>query len=265
MVVRAACGPSGIALFGGSFVLGSVKARWLIRVVASALLLAAAGLVMMEKFLNLKRFEASGRRDIALVIDASASMELTSDGKSHFQRAVEEAKQLVKQAPNGTAFSVVLGGTFRAHDALGIAPLGLAEGTNASKKIVVFTDSQRSGWRFENPAAWDGLESAWKAMPSKPKLLLRDFGAPKAYHNLSVSSLELSRPLVATDRELVLRETVENTGTEAITPGPVVMEIEGKQTGESPVGLLVAGQKETVEFRRHRPRRRLAFARTERR
>ena len=61
------------------------------------------------------------------------------------------------------------------------------------------------------------------------------------------------------------QETVENTGTEAITPGPVVMEIEGKQTGESPVGLLVAGQKETVEFRRHRPRRRLAVARTERR
>lgn len=268
----------GIALFGGSFVLSSVKARWLIRVVAVALLLAATGLVMMEKFLNLKRFEASSRRDVALVIDASASMELTSDGKSHFQRAIEEAKQLVKQAPNGTAFSVILGGpapeaktaaplthradvlgvldklepvggTFRAHDALGMATLGLAEGTNASKEIVVFTDSQRSGWRFENPAAWDGLESAWKAMPSKPKLLLRDFGAPKSYRNLSLSSLELSRPLVGTDRELVLRVTVENTGTEAITPGPVVMEIGGKQTGESPVGLLLAGQKETVEFR----------------
>ena len=62
----------GIALFGGSFVLGSAKARWTTRIAAAALLLAAAGLIGLEKFLNLKRFEASGRRDVALVIDASA-------------------------------------------------------------------------------------------------------------------------------------------------------------------------------------------------
>ena len=271
-------GLAGIALLGGSFVLGSKRARWIIRAIGAALLLAAAGLVVMEKFLNLKRFEASGRRDVALVIDASASMELTRDGKTQFQRAIGEARELVKKAPNGTAFTVVLGGpapeartaaplthrtdvlgvidklepvggTFRAHDALGMATLGLAAGTNASKEIVVFTDSQRSGWRFENPAAWDGLESAWKTMPSKPKLLVRDFGAPASYRNLSLSGLEFSRSLIGTDRELVLRVTVENTGMEAITPGPVVMEIGGKKTGEVPVGLLVAGQKETVEFR----------------
>ena len=267
----------GIALFGGSFVLGSAKARWTTRIAAAALLLAAAGLIGLEKFLNLKRFEASGRRDVALVIDASASMELTRDGKTNFQHAIGEAKKLVKQAPNGTAFSVVLGGpapeaktaaplthradvlgvldkltpvggNFRAHDALGMATLGLAEGTSASKEIIVFTDSQRSGWRFENPSAWDGLENAWKAMPAKPKLLLRDFGAPTAYRNLSLSGLELSRALVGTDRELVLRVTVENTGTEPLTPGPVTMEIEGKKLDKASVGLLVAGQKETVEF-----------------
>lgn len=270
----------GVALFGGSFVLGAIKARWITRGIALALLLGAAGLVMMEKFLNLKRFEASGRRDVALVIDASASMELSRDGKTNFQHAIEEAKQLVKDAPGGTAFTVILGGpapeaktaaplnhradvlgvldklepvggTFRAHDALGMATLGLAQGTNPSKEIVVFTDSQRSGWRFENPAAWDGLESAWKAMPTKPKLLLRDFGSPDNFRNLAISALELSRPLVGTDRELVMRVTVENTGTQALTPGPVVMEIEGKKIGESPVGLLVPGQLATVEFRHH--------------
>ncbi len=268
----------GIALFGGSFVLGNAKVRWLVRLIAIALLLGAAALVLMEKFFNLKRFETSGRRDVALVIDASASMELNRNGKSVFQLAVEEAKQLVKEAPNGTAFTVILGGpapeartaaplthradvlgvldklepvggTFRAHDALGMATLGLAEGTNASKEIVVFTDSQRAGWRFENPSSWDSLESAWKAMPSKPKLLLRDFGAPQSFHNVALTSLEMSRTLVGTDRELVARISVENTGSVAITPGPVTMEVEGKQIGEAPVGLLVPGQSETVEFR----------------
>jgi hypothetical protein len=267
----------GIALLGGSFVLAG-KARWIVRLSALALLLAAAALVFLERTLNLKRFEASGRRDVALVIDASASMELSVDGKTVFSRAVEEAKQLVKEAPRGTAFLVVLGGpapeaktasplthradvlgvldglrpvggNFRAHEALGVATLGLAEGTNASKEIVVFTDAQRGGWRFDNPNAWDGLEEAWKAMPAKPKLLLRDFGVPATLRNVSLAGIELSRRVVGTDREVTLRVSVENSGTEAVTPGPVALEIGGVKVGEKPVGLLVAGQKESVEFR----------------
>lgn len=267
----------GIALLGGSFVLAG-KARWIVRLSALALLLAAGALIFWERTLNLKRFEASGRRDVALVIDASASMELSFDGKTVFSRAVEEAKQLVKEAPRGTAFLVVLGGpapeaktasplthradvlgvldalrpvggNFRAHEALGVATLGLAEGTNASKEIVVFTDAQRGGWRFDNPNAWDGLEEAWKSMPTKPKLLLRDFGVPATLRNVSLSGIELSRRVVGTDREVTLRVSVENTGTEAVTPGPVALEIGGVKSGEKPVGLLVAGQKETVEFR----------------
>ena len=52
----------GIALFGGSFVLSGRKARWFTRLVTLAVLLAAAALMMLEKSLNLKRFEASARR-----------------------------------------------------------------------------------------------------------------------------------------------------------------------------------------------------------
>jgi len=267
----------GIALLGGSFVLAG-KARWILRLSALALVIGAAGLILLERSLNLKRFEASGRRDVALVIDASASMELSLDGRTVFARAVEEAKQLVKEAPRGTAFLVVLGGpapeaktaaplthradvlgvldslrpvggSFRAHEALGVATLGLAEGTNASKEIIVFTDAQRGGWRFDNPNAWEGLAEAWKTMPAKPKLLLRDFGVPATLRNVSLASIETSRRVVGTDREVGLRVTVENTGTEAVTPGPVMLEIGGVKVGEKPVGLLVAGQKETVEFR----------------
>ena len=267
----------GIALLGGSFVLGG-KAKWILLISSAVLILAAASLIFLERALNLKRFEASGRRDVALVIDASSSMELSLDGKTVFTKAVEEAKQLVKEAPRGTAFLIVLGGpapeaktaaplthradvlgvldslkpiggTFRAHEALGVATLGLAEGTNASKEIVVFTDAQRAGWRFDNPNAWDGLGEAWKAMPAKPKLVLRDFGVPNSLRNVSIAAIEASRRVVGTDREVILRVTVENTGTEAVTPGPVSMEIGGAKTGEKPVGLLMPGQKEIVEFR----------------
>jgi hypothetical protein len=270
----------GIAVFGASFVLASGKARWLVRATALLLLGLAASLVVMEKFLNLKRFEASGRRDVALVIDASASMEILRDGKTNFSHAIDEAKQLIKDAPRGTAFTIILGGpapqvitatpltqradllgildslrpvggTFLAHEALGMATLGLAEGNNASKEIIVFTDSQRGGWLFDNPAAWDPLENAWDSLPAKPKLLLRDFGAPLDFKNIALSNIAVSRGIVGTDRAVTLSVTVENTGLKAITPGPVIMEIAGKKAGESPVGLLVPGQSETVVFSHH--------------
>lgn len=270
----------GVALLGASFVLSSARWRWLLRILAIALLLAAAGLVWLEKFLNFKRFEASGRRDVALVIDASASMQISRGGKTMFELAVEEAREVVREAPRGTAFTVVLGGpapeartaeplthradvfgvldslqpvggSFRAHEALGMATLGLAEGTNASKEIIVFTDSQRHGWRFDNPGAWDGLGKAWEAMASKPKLIFRDFGGPQGFRNVALSELTLSRTVIGTDREVTVRVTVENTGEEPVTPGPIHLEVGGVGIGERPVGLLVAGQSETVEFRHH--------------
>ncbi len=270
----------GIAVFGASFVLANGKARWLCRLAALLLLAAAASLLVMEKFLNLKRFEASGRRDVALIIDASASMEILRDGKNNFAHAIGEAKQLIKEAPRGTAFTIIIGGpapqvmtgapltqradllgildtlrpvggTFLAHEALGMATLGLAEGNNASKEIIVFTDSQRGGWRFDNPAAWDPLETAWDALPAKPKLVLRDFGAPADFKNIALSNIAVSRGVVGTDRAVTLSLTVENTGLNAITPGPVVMEIGGHKAGEVPVGLLVPGQSETINLSHH--------------
>ncbi len=268
----------GIALFGGSFVLSGGKARWIVRGVSLAVLLLAAGLVLFEKYVNLKRFEASGRRDVALVIDASTSMQLLRDGRAGFESAIAEARRVVNESPRGTAFTVVLGGpapeavtaaplthradvlgvleglspvggTFRAHEALGMATLALSEGTNASKEIIVFTDSQRAGWRLENPGAWRNLETAWKALPNKPKLILRNFGTPANFRNIALNSISLSRPVVGTDREVVIRAEVRNTGDQAITPGPVSLEVGGTKAGETPVGLLLAGQSETIEFR----------------
>ncbi len=268
----------GIALFGGSFVLGGAKARWLVRLGALGLLLAAAGLVVFEKWLNLRRFQATGERDVALVIDASASMEIARDGRTLFEHAVDEARRVVNEAPRGTAFLVILGGpapeaksaaplthradvlgildglepiggSFRAHEALGVATLGLAEGTNPAKEVVVFTDGQRHGWRFDNASAWDELAEAWTALPAKPKLLLRSLETPAGFGNIALTGFETSRPLIGTDREVTLRVTVENTGTTPLTPEPVMLDIDGRTIGERRVGLLVPGQSEVAEFR----------------
>ncbi|MEM1082616.1 MAG: BatA domain-containing protein [Verrucomicrobiota bacterium] len=268
----------GVALLGGSFVLSSARLRWWLRIASVGMLLGAAALVVMEKHLNLKRFEASGRRDVALVIDASSSSRLRAGGGTVFEALLDEAREVVKEAPRGTAFAVILGGpapealtaaplthradvlgvldalepvggTFRAHEALGAATLALAEGTNASKEIVVFTDVQRHGWRFENPGAWDGLGEVWEEM--EPRLLLRRHAVPSSFRNVALSEVDFSREVIGTDREVAIRVTVENSGDEAVTPGAVELEVDGKAVGSEPVGLLVPGQSETVSFRHH--------------
>lgn len=267
----------GIALFGGSFVLGGAKARWVVRSLALLLVLTATALVFFERFLNLRRFEATGHRDVALVIDASSSMELERDGKRVFDSALEEARRIVAEAPRGTAFAVILGGpapqaltrnplthradvlgileslqpvggTFPAQEALAMATIALSQGNNTNKEIIVLTDSQRVGWDFDEPASWRKLGNAWSSLSAKPKLILRDLGAPASFRNVAVSRLEASRPLVGTDRELLLRATITNTGGEALAPGMIRLDIDGVKSAESSVGLLAPGQEETVEF-----------------
>ena len=74
------------------------KWRAWITVIAIGALLAAAALVLLERYLNLSRFGGGGRQDIALIIDGSTSMGLQVEGVSNFERAVEEARELVKRA-----------------------------------------------------------------------------------------------------------------------------------------------------------------------
>ena len=68
----------GVAALGASFVLSKAVVRWLTRGVALLLLLSGAALILFERQLNLARFQNTGSRDIALVIDASTSMEVWS-------------------------------------------------------------------------------------------------------------------------------------------------------------------------------------------
>ena len=268
----------GLALLGGSFVLGRARTRLLVRGAALALVFVAGGMVAMEHWLNLRRFETSGRREVALVVDTSTSMTRRGSKGSLFDDALEEARRIVRDAPRGTSFVVVdggpapralsatpvshradvlaqieslraSGGVFRAHEALGVATLALAEGERPNKEIIVLTDAQRHGWRFENAGAWQSLQQAWKALPSPPKLLLRQLEIPATTRNAGIASLKTTRALTGTDRPTVLRVEVENTGTEPVTAGSVTLEVDGKPAGREALGLLTPGQIETVEFR----------------
>ena len=100
----------GVGLFGSSFVFGAARKRLLARAAAFALLAMAAGMVLMEHRLNLRRFVSGGSRDVALIIDASTSMTRKSGTHTLFDDALDEARRIVKDAPRSTSFAVILGG-----------------------------------------------------------------------------------------------------------------------------------------------------------
>ncbi|MFT5904747.1 MAG: hypothetical protein ACI9E1_000333 [Cryomorphaceae bacterium] len=268
----------GVAALAGSVVLSQLKTRIIVRIAGVICLMIAVASVIMERQLNLKRFSLEGGRDVALVIDASTSMTMSQGGLTSFELAIEEARQVVKESPRGTAFSVILGGPaptlktatplthradvlevldqlrpvggpFRAQDALGVATLSLAQGDNAGKEILVLTDGQRIGWRTDSPSAWTSLGEALDSLPKRPRLMLRSYKPPENLRNLAVSDIELSRDVVGTDREVTLLVTIENTGTEPVTPGEIEVNIGDKTLEPGKLGQMIPGQQETVKFR----------------
>ncbi|KAB2640033.1 MAG: VWA domain-containing protein [Verrucomicrobia bacterium] len=268
----------GISLFGGSFVLSTTRSRLLVRAIALLMLGLAVAMVVWERQLNLRRFEAAGRRDVALVIDASTSMTRTSGTRTLFDDALDEARRIVKDAPRGTSFAVILGGpspqalsstpvshrddvlaqldglhavggTFRVNEALGMATLVLAEGERPNKDIIVLTDMQRHGWSFDNAGAWKTLAAAWNALPAKPHLLLRGLPQAPALRNAGIASITTGRELTGTDRQCLLRTEVVSTGNQPVMAGELLIEIDGQPIAHEALGLLTPGQAQIIETR----------------
>ena len=268
----------GIGLFGGSFVLATARKRLLVRAIALLMFGLAVAMVVWERQLNLRRFEAAGRRDVALVIDASTSMTRSSGTRTLFDDALDEARRIVKDAPRGTSFAVILGGpspqalsstpvshradvlaqldglhvvggTFRANEALGMATLVLAEGERPNKDIIVLTDMQRHGWSFDNAGVWKTLAAAWNALPAKPHLLLRGFPQAPNLRNAGIASITTGRELTGTDRPCLLRTEVVSTGNQPVMPGELLIEIDGQAVAHEALGLLIPGQVQTIETR----------------
>lgn len=251
--------------------------RW-IAGISIGLLLACVALIVFEKYLNLSRFTPGARQDIALIIDGSTSMGITVDGMTNFERAIEEARTLIKRAPRGHAFSLILGGpspgarvldptTDRAvleasldemapldgamttYQAFTLASLSLARGDNPAKQIVIMTDEQNVGWEIGQSGRWNFLRDAFRNLSSEPQIMIRKMPLPDFIRNLAVTDVRLSREIVGVDRPVNVAVTVANTGNEAVTPGALVMTVDdGRDYRDSSVGQLRPGEEQTIFF-----------------
>ena len=270
----------GLVSFTTALVLrGNRKWFWILMGVAGLLAVLSAAAVYFERQWNLKRFGTGGGKDIAIVLDASASMQWRGTGAAGtlFETAVAEAREIVEKAPAGSSFSVILAGPvpmarlpepvvnrldvtdtlnglqpgrgrMAAFDALAAAAVSLARGTNPAKEIIVLTDGQNLGWETENKARWETLAAGMETLPSKPQVILRRYPLPASFRNAALAEIRYSREVVGVDRPVSIEVTVENTGTEAITPGGLDLLVEGQTLKDGGMGQLAPGARQTVRF-----------------
>ena len=233
--------------------------------------------IVFERQLNLKRFGLGATKDVVLIIDGSASMSIVNDGKSNFERAIEEAKKYVELAPRNTSFAVIIGGpvpqvmnpvpiadkrvilstldrlyiangTMQIAGNLTAAAVTLAQGHNAVKQIVIVGDGQTVGWQLEDKERWKTIGRVFSSLKTQPIITWRTLPLPTSIRNLAIGSVRPSRDIVGTDREVNLQVTVVNAGTEAVTPKGVSFTAEGVVQKAHDLRQLEPGEEQTFTF-----------------
>ena len=245
------------------------------------ILLSAATLAIVvgERWFNLKRFGGGATKDIVLLVDGSASMSIVNDGKSNFERAIEEAKKYVELAPANTSFAVILGGPVpqvltpkpvsdrrvimnaldRVHLANGTmevvpcltaASVVLASGPNAVKQIVILGDGQAMGWHLDDRERWRTVQRTFETVLKDrlPIVTWRTLPLPASIRNLAIASVRPARDVVGIDREVRLDVTVVNAGTEAVTPKGVTLRVESDVLQAREVRQLEPGESQVFSF-----------------
>lgn len=277
-VVVLPLGLIAVAAFGVSFSMWHhPKWRWRLLVGSLGALGLCVAFIGLEKYLDLKRFGNLGEQDVAIIIDASTSMTMEIDGVSNFDRARQEAREIIDSGGRATSYSIILAGpspealidsplnsrlelydilddlkptrgAMQAFDALTLASLVLSRGYNPGKQIVVISDGQTLGWETESPSRWNFLDDAFDNLPSRPKLIVRNLPLPANFRNVSISDLTVSRKVVGIDRPVTINVTIENTGTEAVSPSSIELTVGGEVLSDNTIGQLVPGASETIRF-----------------
>ena len=245
---------------------------------ATALAVFAAVAVSVEGISAWRRANRAGARDVVLLLDASGSMTLSSEGMTNFERARKAAEDFILSSPRNTAFSIVLGGavpesltpapttdrklllrlldgsapaqgTFNAPDGLAVAATSLAQGNNGNKLIVVFGDGQRQGWQAGANEVWSCVEELFARFPIKPRIVWETLPIPEGLRNLTLSDIRFSREVIGTDRPVRIDVTIVNNGAESATATALSLQVEGRTYVDKAIGQLAPGESRTIAFR----------------
>jgi hypothetical protein len=268
-----------VTFFGVSFAMWRYP-KWRRILFMASLLLAglSAASIFLERKLNLSRFGSVAQRDVVIVIDGSSSMDMKQGAETNFERARKEAEAYIKQSDRSIAFGLIVGGpvplsltqapvtdrrelfsildrmepvqgTMDIMTTLTSAIVMLSLGNNPSKQIVIVGDGQAAGWHLTRPDRWKVLDALIAQLPSKPQIVWRTLPLPTSIRNMGIADVAFTRELIGTDRDVGIRVTVENTGSEAVTPDAILLEMGGTTLTNRTTGQLSPGMRHTVTFK----------------
>lgn len=275
------------------------RARRRIRLAELLLMLARMGLLALAALALARPFVAPSsraasasaptfpaeapRRDVVLVIDASASMERQLGGSTPRARAIDWARRFVRRSRPGDSIAVLAAGqrvrhvvdppsfdAARLDEALAEVPaprgmdssdlpaalveaFGILERAgNPDRLVVVLTDGQRFAWRPGEAARWSLVRELHRRLPVPPSVWSIGLapGESAGRPNASLGPLKRSRPILTPSLPMTVTTTVENAG-----PGPAARSAELLLDGRpaaaaaQSVGPIPPGGQAPVSFR----------------
>ena len=200
-----------------------------------------------------------GPRDVVLVVDTSASMARQGiDGSTPMDAAMSRARRIVDGLGPADGAAIVRAGAravavveaptgdrerlSEALDALpdpagpgdlpaavGVALRSLERSRKRDRRIIIFTDGQRTTWRADEPGRWRLLRELHRRMEDAPTIEAPTFAVepdPEAADG-AVGAVRPSRRQAAPGATVGVEATVRNAG-----PGPL----------ERPADLLIDGE-----------------------
>ena len=215
------------------------RLRQLLLMALRVLLLAAAlGALAQPIFRGSLASLLGGSRQVAVALDASASMAASGTGGSAFERGKRLVTSTLEGLPRGTratagAFARSYNSPFREplqdRDAVssvlrdapqtaarGDVPRALRSAAEALQRgggggtIWLLTDLQASGWRADDSGEWDQVRQAI-ARAGKPRIVVSDL-SPGVESNLAIAALSVAPAVLVEGDSPKLTATVQFRG-----------------------------------------------------
>lgn len=211
-----------------------------------------------------------------VMIDASYSMGAGGSGRTRFAAARDAATDIINQQKRGSEVSVVVMGSGAAPltdkpsfdpqtvvkqldtitPTLGLVDTDLAidtatgilaKATHAKRDLIVLSDFQQNSWAELPAAATRRLNELIADANVPPSVTFIPVTDAALLDNVSVDTLELSRPVVGVGQQLRLRATVVNHASQPQENLRVNLRVDGEQTELVQISLS-PGERRQVLF-----------------
>jgi hypothetical protein len=210
---------------------------------------------------------------LVILLDTSYSMDATSAGISHFEKALDAACAIVEATSRGSEVAVIRTGggptplfdqpifdseavvrrlrTLHAgygasdmQQALDAGLATLAGMSHARRELIVISDFQPADWTSTSNAA-EAIRQQVDAMSVKPELTLLQVG-DQVTGNVSLESLEFSSRPLGAGQQMAVRANLRNYGDTSTENARVVLKLDGAEQSVTQVALAGSTSTQTL-------------------